>query len=343
MQIGIIGTQQDKRCQGISQFLEQQGVEAVFVDSCSLQEQAPWSFDGSVWRYLGRDLGTVSAWYMATYPPAMPASWTDYEDHYLYQDWYIDYMHKREHRGFMLAWLSSLVQRGVPVINPPEHMFGQQLKPLELQLAREVGLEIPKTLISNDPEAVRAFVAELPDVVYKPLTGYGICRPVSDAELRQLDRLKASPVIFQQRVQGTAVRATFVDRQLISAARLPSESLDYRNDAEYEAGRQVYQPMQLPEPIVSACQAYLERAGLLFAGIDLIETADGRYVFLEANSSPMYLELEIRTRHPITFELATALLKYANDPKAYGEAKAAGRQKQGFVPYVLPFGKDLWT
>ncbi|MEZ0373521.1 MAG: ATP-grasp domain-containing protein, partial [Candidatus Sericytochromatia bacterium] len=232
---------------------------------------------------------------------------------------------------------------GVPMLNPPEHLLAQQLKPLELMLAKQVGLETPRTLISNDPAQVQAFVASVAEAVYKPVTGYGVCRPVTERELGNLERLKASPVIFQERVHGTGIRATFVDGQLVSTVRIPSDSLDYRDNPAYVAGQQVYEPTQLPSPVLAACLTYLERAGLLFAGIDLVLTADGHHVFLEANSSPMYLEIEMRTRHPITFELCTALLKYANGPEAYGQARAKGRQLQGFVPYSLPFGPEVWT
>ncbi len=344
MQIGIIGSEQDGRCQGIRRFLEAQDTDVLFIDSRSLELGLTWSFDGQSFYYQSHNLDTVSAWYLATYPPALPPVWTDYEEHFLYKDWFVDYMHKREHRTFFLAWLSSLVKRGVPVINPPEHMFGQQLKPLELLTARQTGLDTPATLISNDPAAVRDFVAQAQaPVVYKPVSGYGHCKPVTELELTHLSRIQASPVIFQEQVLGTAIRATFVDGQLVSAARLPSDSLDYRDNANYEAGNQIYEPVILPESLLKACQTYLEQMGLLFAGIDLIETADQRYVFLEANSSPMYLDLEVKTRHPITFELATALLRHANDPKRYHQARVKGRQLQGFMPYAIPFGDDLWT
>lgn len=344
MQIGIIGAEQDGRCLGVSRFLESQDAEVIFIDCRSLEAGQAWSFDGQSFVYRGRALDQVSAWYMATYPPALPPLWTDYEEHFLYKDWFVDYMHKREHRTFFLAFLSSLVKRGIPVINPPENMFGQQLKPVELMTARHAGLETPPTLISNDPEAVKAFIqAAQHEVVYKPVSGYGHCKPVTASELKHLERIKTSPVIFQERVTGTAIRATFVDGELVSAARLPSESLDYRDNADYEAGNQVYEPTSLPPAVISACQAYLENMGLLFAGIDLIETADGRHVFLEANSSPMYLELEIKTRHPITFELATALLRHASDPSRYRESRTKGRQLQGFMPYAIPFGENLWT
>ncbi|MGV3526086.1 MAG: ATP-grasp domain-containing protein [Candidatus Sericytochromatia bacterium] len=342
MQIGLIGTPEDGRIQGLRRFLEDQDAEVIFVDSHSFQNQEAWCFDAQGYHHRGRSLEDVKAWYMATYPPALPSAWTDYDSHFLYSDWYVDYMHKREHRTFFLSWLLSLSRRGIPMINPPEHAVGIQLKPLELQIARQVGLEIPATLISNAPEQIRAFTQNH-STVYKPLAGYGTCRPFGELEHQHLERVCASPVIFQERIVGTAVRVTAVDGQLVSCVRIPSESLDYRDNAAYESGQQVYEPTELPSEIAQRCQHYLREAGLLLAGIDLIATPDGRYVFLEANSSPMYLEIERRTRHPITFEICTALLKHANEPARYRSAQTNGRMLQGFTPYVLPFGENLWT
>lgn len=343
MQIGLIGSEEDLRCQGLSRFLEQQDVDVVFVNSRSFEEQQSWSYRNHSYYYQGKCLDQVAAWYMATYPPALPASWTDYQEHYLYKDWFVEYMHKREHRNFLMSWLLSLQRRQIPMINPPEHMVGQQLKPLELEIAHNLGMQTPQTLVSNDPKAILDFVNSVAEPVYKPLVGYGHCHPVTQQEINQIEKVKAAPVIFQNRVRGTSVRVTLVDSQVISAVKIPSESLDYRNNPDYEAGKQVYEPLTLPDELTQKCQAYMQATGLVLAGIDFILTAEGDFVFLEANSSPMYVEIEMRTRAPITYEICTALLKYANGPERYYQMLQAGRQQQGFVSYALPFGQNLWT
>ncbi|MBF2052817.1 MAG: hypothetical protein IGS03_05045 [Candidatus Sericytochromatia bacterium] len=343
MKIGLIGSDDDGRCQALARFLNSQNAEVVWVHNRSLNQQKAWHFDGRDFYYQGQNLSPVAAWFMATYPPALPEAWTDYQDYYLYRDWYVDYMHKREHRGFFLAWLLSLGHRGVPVMNPPEHAIGMQLKPIELMLAAEEGLRTPRTLISNDPERVREFVASLPEVVFKPSLGGSLCRPVDEAVMQRLDQLRSAPVTFQERIQGTPVRLTLVDGEPVSCVKLLSDHLDYRNDPEYEAGRITYEQLSLPTEVLDACRRTVQRYGMLFSGIDLMHTAEGEYVFLEANCSPLYLDIELRAKDPITAELALALLRHANDPARYQQALAAGRQSRGFVSYAMPFGEDLWT
>ena len=55
------------------------------------------------------------------------------------------------------------------------------------------------------------------------------------------------------------------------------------------------------------------------------------------------VELEQQTGHPITAELCTALLKYANAPEYYEKAQAAQRQQQSLLKYRMPFGQDIWS
>jgi len=343
MQIGIIGTQEDGRCQALAKFLNSQDAEVVFINSRSLDQGQAWSFDGQSFYFEGQNLDPVAAWFMATYPSALPAVWTDYQEHYLYRDWYVEYMHKREHKGFFLAWLLSLGQRGIPVINPPEHAVGMQLKPVELLIAKQEGLLTPRTLISNDPARVRAFAQEVSEVVFKPALGGSLCRPLDQQMLARLEQIKASPVTFQERITGIPVRVTVVDGQIVSAVKLLSEYLDYRNDPSYQAGEITYQAVDLPLEVAQACLRTIQRYGLIFSGIDLMLTPNGDYVFLEANCSPLYLDIELRAEAPITAELCVALLKYANDPQRYQQALSQDRQLTSFVSYALPFGDELWT
>src|SRR5581483_6573908 len=58
-------------------------------------------------------------------------------------------------------------------VNPLDAQRTASFKPLQLHIAREVGLSVPPTLISNEPEAVRAFFFEVchEQMIYKTLHG----------------------------------------------------------------------------------------------------------------------------------------------------------------------------
>ena len=64
-----------------------------------------------------------------------------------------------ESRRLVFGMLTAL---GVFQLDPLEVVRRAEHKPLQLKLARALGLEVPRTLMTNDPEAVRAFAASCP-------------------------------------------------------------------------------------------------------------------------------------------------------------------------------------
>jgi glutathione synthase/RimK-type ligase-like ATP-grasp enzyme len=56
------------------------------------------------------------------------------------------------------------------------------------------------------------------------------------------------------------------------------------------------------------CRAAARRCSLRFAGIDIKRTPEGRHVFLELNSSPIYLDVEWKLGHPISRAIAELAL-----------------------------------
>jgi len=249
-------------------------------------------------------------------------------------------MHHRECYGYQLSWLLTQSFNNIPVVNPPEHGSVVQLKLFQLAAARELGLPIPRTIITNNSDRVREFHAQVGDVVFKPSMGGGICRHLDDDALSNLDTLKASPVTFQERVQGEAIRIVIIGGDVVSCVRIPSDHLDYRADPNYTEGNQIYHPLELDVDIADKCWQLMQACGLLFSGIDLILTPDGSFVFLEANSSPIYLDIEQKTEVAITDALANYLVKIANDPERYRQVVSRARRSRSFVSYALPFHPD---
>ena len=79
----------------------------------------------------------------------------------------------------------------------------------------------------------------------------------------------------------------------------------------------------------------MRACGLVFSGIDFILQADGRWVFLEANSSPIYMDIEQKTKSPITDALADFLLLLANDPSVYQHVLSQAERTKSFVKYAI--------
>lgn len=121
------------------------------------------------------------------------------------------------------------------------HIRHAENKQLQLQVAREVGLDIPRTLTTNDPAAVRAFAESCErGMVTKMLSSFAVyedgrelvvfTNPVRPEDLADLSGLSLCPATFQEAVpKALELRATVVGQRIMtasidsqSAARRPS-------------------------------------------------------------------------------------------------------------------------
>ena len=189
-------------------------------------------------------------------------------------------------------------------------------KPLQLMAAREVGLAVPETLISNSPDAVSAFVADDGGYVYKTLTWFHgppdrvvFTSPVRAADV-QADRqaIALAPGIFQRRIpKRYELRVTVVgDRAL--AVRIDSQArADTRLDWRRNQFEVPYCRHDLSPELEEALVALTGRLGLTFGAHDLIVTPDGETVFLEVNPIGQWLWLERATGIDVSGAVADQL------------------------------------
>jgi glutathione synthase/RimK-type ligase-like ATP-grasp enzyme len=178
-----------------------------------------------------------------------------------------------------------------------------QTKPVQLAAVAALGVPVPATLLSNDAGAVRAFVARHPRAIFKPVQGGAHARRVTPQHTSDgnLSNLRFAPVTLQEEVPGTDVRV-FVAGERVLACEVRSEALDYRDEDEPEIVAHT-----LPAPMQECCRRIARRLDLLWAGLDFRLTPGGRYVFLEANPSPMFLGFEARSGLPLTNALVELL------------------------------------
>ncbi|HXT22824.1 MAG TPA: glutathione synthase, partial [Thermoanaerobaculia bacterium] len=98
-----------------------------------------------------------------------------------------------------------------PVVNRVGGGMSNNSKPYQALLLQRAGLEVPPTLVTNDPAAVRAFQDEHGDVIYKSASGVrSIVRRLGAEQLARLDALRDGPVQFQAFIPGENVRVHVV-------------------------------------------------------------------------------------------------------------------------------------
>jgi glutathione synthase/RimK-type ligase-like ATP-grasp enzyme len=224
-----------------------------------------------------------------------------------------------DHRQFALnEWRSVLdgmtatIGASTRVVNPLEAQRAAAVKPYQLAVAQRVGLRIPDTLITSDPEHAKEFVdRHHGSVIHKAMTAlpqaFLETRMWQDDDLSRLDQLPLAPTIFQEFLDGPAdIRVTIAGDEQFAALIASSSSrigIDSRLDLDVPA-----RACDLPPDVCASLGALMRGLGLSFATIDLKVDARGDHHFLEVNPQGQFLYIEILTGQPISAAVARTLV-----------------------------------
>jgi len=192
------------------------------------------------------------------------------------------------------------------VLNRSAEVGSNYSKPYECQLIRECGFAVPETLITNDPDEVKAFRRQYGTIIYKSISYIrSIVRTLDDDDLARLDDIRACPTQFQRFIPGTNVRVHTVGDQAIATA-ITASTTDYRY-AYLEGEEEVLEPTELPGDYADRCVELSRALRLGFAGIDLKITPDGDVYCLEVNPCPAFSYFQLRAGQPIAQAVAAYL------------------------------------
>jgi glutathione synthase/RimK-type ligase-like ATP-grasp enzyme len=222
------------------------------------------------------------------------------------------------------ALLGSVMNRNVRWMSHPAAVWQAEYKPFQLSLAADLGFSIPRTVVTNDPAAIRAAFADFGSMVIKPtrtghLTHKGqefaiFTSRVLEEHLDQLDNARLSPAIYQPLVpKRFDLRITIVGQQIFAAAidsqSVPTAVIDWRQTSN---PRLPHHPVHLPEALMSLLLRLMDSLRLTYAAIDMIQTPDGEYVFLEVNPNGQWLWLD----DMLEFGISSAVAEWLAGPKS---------------------------
>lgn len=202
-------------------------------------------------------------------------------------------------------------------VNHPHRHAQANSKPAQLFVAQQVGLEIPPTVITNDPEQARGIIAQ-PEgrTIYKAMSqnlslkqGKALFTGlVTGAEMARLDLIRVSPGIFQKFVpKAYELRVTIVGSRIFTGKINSQTRAETQVDWRHRPFDIEETPADLPSDIVSKIHAFMDVFGLAYGAFDFIVTPAGHHVFLEVNPAGQYMWVETTTRLPITRALADLL------------------------------------
>ncbi|MEZ4886015.1 MAG: MvdD family ATP-grasp ribosomal peptide maturase [Chitinophagales bacterium] len=223
---------------------------------------------------------------------------------------------RRTFRGF-LASLDCFVLDNIPTIRYAE------IKELQLKIAEKVGLQIPKTLFTNSPKAVKDLYHQCPNgLITKMQASFAIyedgienvvfTNEISEADLEKMDSLRYCPMTFQEKItKKVELRVTVVGNQVFCASidsqASEKSQMDWRKDGEGLLAS--WKNYDLPLIVKEKLLQLMAHFQLTYGAIDVIVTPDEEYVFLEVNPAGEFFWLEmLPPNFPISEAIADVLL-----------------------------------
>ena len=198
-------------------------------------------------------------------------------------------------------------------INDPVCNLLASRKIVQLSRAKEAGLLIPKTIITNSPHEARKFIKKIPGQVVFKRTGTSP-RSFSKTNFftteidKRLDSIVAAPTTFQEYIEGELdLRVIWIDGELF-AVSIDSKTSDTPEDSRFDLSVS-YQKYLLPSWLSDALRRLMLNLRLVYGAIDLRLGSDGKYYFLEVNPAGQFVYLELKTGIPLMSALASALAR----------------------------------
>lgn len=163
--------------------------------------------------------------------------------------------------------------------------IGDNNKIQNLKLARQAGLPVPDTIVTNELNQVGA--CDETSLIQKPVTGGEYTTTLHDLIEATPSKNATFPRFVQKKLRRPELRIYRVGCEQF-AFSLVSDNLDYRQDQHVQI-RAIEVPQSIGERLTCLC----ELIGLDFAAADFMEDPlSGELQFLEINSQPMFVAFD---------------------------------------------------
>lgn len=199
-------------------------------------------------------------------------------------------------------------------INNPVSTYRAENKIFQLCIAKEYGLAVPVTYISNctdfNLESDKKYIVKSLDTALfydmennKEMFTYS--NVVSGSELNEYD-LTSAPIFIQEFLNPKIdCRVTYVQGKLFPVKILQNGKGMY-GDWRIRKEELEYIPFQLPKYVENAIHKLMKKLELNFGGIDLA-IVSGKYYFIEVNPTGEWGWLEVKTGTNISKTIKRAL------------------------------------
>jgi len=211
----------------------------------------------------------------------------------------------------MLTVIEGIAETfGKYAITRPSILRKADNKILQMKVAKELGFNLPKSLITNSNLIADDFCSTNKSIV-KPISfgkimndnKVGFIQTNLVNKIPVLHKLDYSPAYFQTYVvKDYEIRLTIIDNNFFGVRIDSTNKVDWRK----EDARLLYSKVKIPNNIRRKCLRMMQLLNLKFAAFDFI-VSSGEYVFLELNANGQWLWLEKELNLKISSALIDSL------------------------------------
>jgi len=175
----------------------------------------------------------------------------------------------------------------------------------QLKIADKIGLKIPETCLTNNPEDARQFIIKHKNVVAKMQTGFAIYEDgvesvvftnvIGEDKLEELDSLLYCPMQFQKKIEKKKeLRITVVGQDVyafeIDSQQFEDAKVDWRKDGVNLIDKWVR--TELPADVETKILELLNVYNVDYGAIDMIVSPEDDYYFIEINAAGEFFWLD---------------------------------------------------
>lgn len=211
-------------------------------------------------------------------------------------------------------------------INDAQKTFNSENRLNQLQAAKEIGLKIPETSITNIPLSGKKFFKKHPkrtivkvlhhhEIILKEISHRFPTSMVSTSHIAGFDEVKYAPVIFQEKISNNKeIRITVVDKKVFPVLITTTKDKNKYSDLHKIEERFLnFETLEIEKSIAKKCIELNKRMGLLVSSIDFVEDKKGEKYFLEVNPIGDWNWLEKHLDSRITDSVSKLIQKSLDD------------------------------
>lgn len=228
-------------------------------------------------------------------------------------------------RLYVLGEYDALLQNLYAVLKDkvwmsyPNNVYEAENKLYQIKLAKEIGFQIPETLVTNSHTDLREFyVKHKENIIVKPLHQGRIkydqkvktifTNKIESSLINRMEEFDLTPSIYQEYIEKEyEIRVTVVGDKIFAAKVNSQEIEDTKID--WRKKKSSFKSYVLPTQISEKCLDLTKRLNLKFGAIDMIRKPNGEYVFLEINPNGQWVWLETEAGLKISDEIINLLVQ----------------------------------